>query len=94
VKFEFDKPTSDMEVFKGAEVLLKSGDVGYYDPILTLKIEDGVIKINNGFHHYHIPKCEVSKIALCNRNPIYDEEIDVIWYKDTDHVVIWENKDE
>lgn len=94
MKFEFDKPTSERDIVKGAEIYLKSGTIESYDPVLLLEVQNDNVLINNGLYNYYTNLDEIDKIVLCTRSPHYDEEIDVIWCDDVDHVTIWENKDE
>lgn len=92
MKFEFDKPTSDMSIVKGVEVHLKSGDIEHYDPVVLLNILDDVVIINNTYYDYYVKLNDISKIIVYNRNPNYDVSVDLIWYKDTDYETIWKSE--
>ncbi|MEG2707432.1 MAG: hypothetical protein RR959_08825 [Erysipelotrichaceae bacterium] len=89
--YEYDEPTSDMEVMMGAYLHLKSGYVDSYDPVITLEITSTQVKINNACYDYVIELSDVLKIEMCKRNPQYDEDIDILEYIDSDIVTIWEN---
>lgn len=94
MKFEFDKPTSDMDVMTGVDIHLKDGSIDSYDPVVCLAIQDDFVEINTGFYTYNIALKEIYEIILLKRTPYYDKDIDVIWYKDSDYETIWESEDE
>ena len=52
MKFEFDKPTSDMDVMTGVDIHLKGGSIDSYDPVIYLLIQEDVVEINTGFYTY------------------------------------------
>lgn len=89
MRYEFDKQEDDSLPIMGVDVYLKSKDVDSYDPVLLIETSDDALTINNGYYTYKHNLCDVEKVVLYKRSPVYDVVIDDMWYNDTHHEVIW-----
>lgn len=90
MRFDFYEPTSDMDVMTGVDIHLKDGSIDSYDPVIYIDIKEDSVEINNSLYTYNISLTDVYEIILLKRTPHYDEDIDMIWYKDSDYETIWE----